>query len=154
MLKIGRLLSATAGVILASTGVFAAPLPSSSAPDISFSVFFNPGAASLTKEGREIVAIAARQFVAFREDHPAAQLFVTGETDGQDSASLSKARIGAVRNQLVRDGVQRKFVSAGEQPSVHAAPVRLLESLDRRVSISIQENLIVGRLKAAPGDRP
>jgi outer membrane protein OmpA-like peptidoglycan-associated protein len=144
MLKITPLLVATTGFLLAGGNVFGMPLRLSE-PDISFSVFFDPGAASLSKEGREIVAIAAMQFAAFHKGHTTARIFVNSETDGQDSASLSKARIAAVRDQLARDGIQRKFVSASEQPSIHAAPIRLLESLDRRVSISIQDSVIIGQ---------
>jgi hypothetical protein len=65
---------------------------------------------------------------------------VSAETDDQDSASLSIKRIKTVSDQFVRDGIQKKYVSEDEQPSVHAKSVRLLESLDRRVSISIQES--------------
>ena len=68
------------------------------------------------------------------------------ETDDQGSAPLSIERIEAVGNQLARDGVQKKFISADEQPSVHAESVHLLERLDRRVSISIQEDPDTGRI--------
>jgi hypothetical protein len=71
---------------------------------------------------------------------------VTSETDGQGNESLSNDRLKAVGDQLVRDGVERTFVSVDEQPSDHAEPIRLLESLDRRVSIDIQENPVIGRL--------
>ncbi|HUE65287.1 MAG TPA: hypothetical protein VMO78_13010 [Rhizomicrobium sp.] len=145
MLKITPLLVAATGFLVAGTNVFAMPQRLTE-PDISFSVFFDRGAASLSKEGREIVAIAAMRFEVFHKDHTTAQIFVNSETDGQDSASLSKARIAAVRDQLARDGIQRKFVSASEQPSTHAAPIRLLESLDRRVSISIQDSVVLGQM--------
>ena len=146
MSKTTPLVIATVGILLASTNLFAMPPQPASRPDISFSVFFDPGAGSLSKEGREIVAIAARQFAAFHKDHTTAHIFVNSETDNQDSAFLSKARITAVRDQLARDGIQGKYVSEGQQPSIHAAPVRLLESLDRRVSINIQESVVMGRI--------
>jgi hypothetical protein len=122
------------------------PLRASNPPDISFSVFFDPGAASLTKEGREIISVVAKRFAATHNRHSTAYLFVTTDTGVQDNASVSNERIKAVSNQLVRDGIRRQFVSADEHPSVHAEPVRLLESLDRRVSISIQENPVTGRI--------
>ena len=122
------------------------PLRASRSPDISFSVFFEPGAASLTKEGREIVLVAAKRFAATHNRHSAAQIFVTCETDDKDSTSLSNERIKAVSDQLVRDGIRRQFVSADEYPSVRAEPVQLLEWLDRRVSISIQETPVTGRI--------
>jgi hypothetical protein len=145
MPKISPLLLATTVIFVASTSVFGMPLRVSSAPDISFSVFFDPGAASLSKEGQEIISVAAKRFAATHSRHPAAHIFVTSETNDQDSASLSNERIKAVGNQLVRDGIQRKFFSVDVQPSVHAEPVRLLEWLDRRVSISIQEDPVIAR---------
>jgi hypothetical protein len=115
-------------------------------PDTSFSVFFDPGAATLSKEGEEIVSVASKRFSGTHGRHAAARIYITSETDGQGSASLSNERVKAVCDQLVHDGVQRKFVSVDEQPSNHAEPVRLLESLDRRVSIDIEDNSVIGRL--------
>jgi hypothetical protein len=146
MRYISRLLWATTVVFAASTSAFGIPLRASSSPNTSFSVFFQPGAASLTKEGREIVSIAAKRFAATHGRNSAAHIFVISETDDQDSASLSIGRVKAVGDQLERDGVQGKYISEDEQPSVHAEPVRLLEWLDRRVSISIQENPDTGRI--------
>jgi outer membrane protein OmpA-like peptidoglycan-associated protein len=147
MLRISPLLLATTVIFFtASINVFGMPLRASSAPNLSFSVFFDSGGASLTKEGREIISVAAKRFAATHSRHSAAHIFVTAETDDQDSASLSIERIKAVGNQLVRDGIQRKFVSADEHPSVHAEPVRLEEWLNRRVSISIQENPVIARI--------
>lgn len=149
MLKIAPLLLVTTVVFIASTSVFGmslrAPSAPESGPDVSFSVFFDSDAASLSKEGREIISLAAKRFAVTHSRH-SAYLLIASETDGQDSASLSNARIQAVVNQLVRDGIQRKFVSVAEQPSVHSEPVRLLEWLDRRVSISIHENPVTGRV--------
>ena len=138
MLKLSTILLATAVVTAASTTVLGMPQPAPS--DTSFSVFFEPGGAALSKEGREIISLAAKRFRATHDLHPAAHIFVTSETDDQDSASLCVERIKAVSHQLAHDGIQAKFVSADEQTSVHAKSVRLLEWLDRRVSISIQEN--------------
>ena len=149
MPKIAPLLLVTTVVFIASTSAFGmslrAPSAPESGPDVSFSVFFDSGAASLSKEGREIVSLAAKRFAVTHSRHPA-YLLIASETDSQDSASLSNARIQAVVNQLARDGIQRKFVSVAEQPSVHSEPVRLLEWLDRRVSISIRENPVTGRV--------
>ena len=149
MLKIAPLLLVTTVFFIASTSVFGmspgAPSAVESGPDVSFSVFFESGAASLSKEGREIISLAAKRFAVTHSRH-SAYLLIASETDNQDSASLSNARIQAVVNQLVRDGIQRKFVSVAEQPSVHSEPVRLLEWLDRRVSISIHENPVTGRV--------
>ena len=140
------LLLATTVVFATSTSVFGVPLRPSSAPDSSFSVFFDPGAASLSKEGREIISVAAERFAGARNRHPTANMLVTSESDDEDSASLSNERIKAVGNQLVSDGIPREFVSEEEHRSVHAESVRLLEALNRRVSISIQENAVIGRL--------
>ena len=145
MPKIAPFLLATTMILAASTSVFGMPLRASSAPDMSFSVFFDPGAASLSKEGREIISVAAKRFAASNSRH-SAYLLVSSETGNQDNESLANERIQAVVNQLVRDGIQRIFVRADEQPSVHSEPVRLLEWLDRRVSISIQENPVTGRV--------
>ena len=109
-------------------------------PYTSFRVFFDPAGASLSKEEREFISIATKRFAVTHSRNPAAHIFVISETDDQGSASLSIERIEAVGNQLARDGVQKKFISADEQPSVHAESVHLLERLDRRVSISIQDN--------------
>ena len=138
MLKPSTLLLATAVALSASTAVFGMPQPAPS--DTSFSVFFEPDGAALSKEGRQIISLAAKQFRATHNLHPAAHIFVSSETDDQDSASLSIERIKAVSNQLSRDGIQAKFVTADQQASAHAKSIRLLEWLDRRVSISIQEN--------------
>jgi outer membrane protein OmpA-like peptidoglycan-associated protein len=124
---------------MASTSVFGIPARAATAPDISFSVFFDPGAASLPKEGREIISVVAKQFAATHDSHSAARIIVSSETDDQASVTLSNERIKAVSTQLVRDGIPGKFVSVGEKPTVHADPMRLLQSLDRRVSIGIQE---------------
>ena len=140
MPRLSPLLLLTTVFFAASTSVFGMPQRAPSPPDITFSVFFDPGGATLSKEGREIISVAAKRFAAAHSLHPAAHILVTSETDDQDRASLSIARLNAVSNQLARDGIQRKFVRADEQPSVHPEPVRLLEWLDRRVSISIQEN--------------
>lgn len=146
MPSISPLLCATAILFLAGTSAFAIPPSAPASGDISFAVFFNPGAAALSKEGRQIISVAARRFVATHNRHSAARIIVTSEADDQDSASLSNERIQAVSNQLVRDGVQRKLVSADDHPGVHNQAVRLEEWLDRRVSINIQDEPVVGRL--------
>ena len=146
MSKVSPLLFATTFVLVASTSVFGMPAGAAVTPDTSFSVFFDPGVATLSKEGQEIVSVAAKRFAGTQSQHSAARISITSETDGQGNESLSNERAKAVGDQLVRDGVQRKFVSVDEQPSDHAEPVRLLESLDRRVSIDIEENYVVGRL--------
>jgi outer membrane protein OmpA-like peptidoglycan-associated protein len=146
MPKISPLLLLTAMIFTASTRVFGMPQTAPSPPDLSFSVFFDPGGATLSNEGREIISIAAKRFAATHSRYPAAHIFVNGETNDQDSAFLSIERAKAVGNELVRNGIQRKFVSVGEQPNVHSEPVRLLEWLDRRVSISIEQNPVSGRI--------
>lgn len=146
MAKISPLLFASTVIFTASTSVFGMPLRASSAPDISYNVFFNPGAASLPQEGREIISVVAKRFEATHDRHSAARIIVSSESDDQASVSLANQRIKAVSTQLVRDGIPDKFVSVGEKPTVHADPVRLLESLDRRVSIGIQENSVIGGL--------
>jgi outer membrane protein OmpA-like peptidoglycan-associated protein len=148
MSKLSPLLLATTVILTTSTSVFGMPQKVSSPSDssFSFSVFFDPGRATLSKEGREIISVVAKRFAATHSRNPAAHIFVTSETDDQDSASLSIERIKVVGNQFARDGIPRKFISADEQPSVHAEPVRLLEWLDRRVLINIQENPDTGRI--------
>jgi outer membrane protein OmpA-like peptidoglycan-associated protein len=146
MAKLSPLLFAATFIFTASTSVFGMPLRASSAPDISFSVFFDPGAASLPKEGQEIISVVAKRFAATHDGHSAARIIVSSETDDQASVSLSNERVKAVSTQLVRDGIPGKFVSVGAQPTVHADAVRLLQSLDRRVSIGIQENSVIGGL--------
>jgi outer membrane protein OmpA-like peptidoglycan-associated protein len=146
MTKFSPLLLLTSVIFTASTSVFGMPQRASSPPDLSFSVFFDPGGATLSTDGREIISVAAERFAVAHGRYPAAHMFVSGETNDQDSASLSIERVEAVGNELVRDGVQRKFVSVDQKPSVHSEPVRLVEWLDRRVSISIQENPVPGRI--------
>jgi outer membrane protein OmpA-like peptidoglycan-associated protein len=146
MPKISPLLLLTTVVLTASTSVFGVPQRAANPPDLSFSVFFDPGGATLSKEGREIVSVAAKRFAAIHSRYPAAHMFVNGETNDQDSASLSIERVEAVGNELGRNGIQRKYVTVDERPSLHSEPVRLLEWLDRRVSISIQENPVSGRI--------
>lgn len=145
MLKIAPVLLVTTMLFAASTSGFGMTPSAPGAPDTSFSVFFNPGTAALSKEGREIISVAARRFAAVHDRQPV-YLAVSSETSDQDNASLSNARIEAVVNQLIHDGIQRKSVSTGGQPSIHSEPVRLLEWLDRRVSISIQEMPANGRI--------
>jgi hypothetical protein len=131
---------------MASISVFGMPATAAMAPDISFSVFFDPGVATLSKEGEEIVSVAAQRFAGIHGQHSAARISILSQTDGQGNDFLSIERAKAVSDQLVHDGVQRNFVSVDEQPSKHSEPVRLLESLDRRVSIGIQENSVIGGL--------
>jgi outer membrane protein OmpA-like peptidoglycan-associated protein len=146
MPKLPSLLLASAVVFTTNTSVFGMPLEASGTSDRSFGVFFDPGAASLSKEGREIISVVAEQFAATHRRDSAEHILLTSDTDVQDSAALSNERITAVGNQLVRDGIQKKFFAADEHPSVHAEAIRLEEALDRRVSISIQENRVIGRL--------
>jgi outer membrane protein OmpA-like peptidoglycan-associated protein len=146
MSKISPLLFATTAILVTSASVFGMSPRATLAPDSSFSVFFDPGVATLSKEGQEIVSVAAKRFAGTHSQHSAARISITSETDGQGNESLSNERAKAVGDQLVRDGVKRNFVSVDERPSDHAEPIRLLESLDRRVSIDIEENSVIGRL--------
>ena len=151
MPRISTFLWATTVIFAASTSAFGMPasgkpMSASGPPDTSFNVFFDPGAASLSKEGREIISVAAKRFAATHGRHSAAHILLASETDDQDKASLSTERIRAVSNQLVRDGIQRKFVSAVQHSGDHAEPVSLLEWQHRRISISIQENPVIARL--------
>ena len=151
MPRISPFLWATTVVFVASTSAFGMPASgkpmwASGAPDTSFNVFFDPGAASLSKEGREIISEAAKRFAATHSRHSKAHILLASETDDQDRASLSTERIRAVSNQLVRDGIQEKFVSAVQHSGGHAEPVSIREWQHRRVSISIQENPVIARL--------
>src|ERR1700691_2999855 len=108
MLRISRFLWATTVIFAASTSAFGMPasgkpMSASGAPEMSYSVFFDPGAASLSKEGREIISVAAKRFAATHGRHSAAHILLASETDDQDKASLSTERIKAVSNQLVQD---------------------------------------------------
>jgi outer membrane protein OmpA-like peptidoglycan-associated protein len=151
MPRISPFLWATTLIFAASTSVFGMPasgkpMSASAALDTSFNVFFDPGAASLSNEGRKIISVAAMRFAATHSRHSAAHILLDSETDDQDRASLSTERIRAVSTQLVRDGIQRKFVSAVQHSSGHPEPVSLREWQTRRISISIQENPVVARL--------
>jgi outer membrane protein OmpA-like peptidoglycan-associated protein len=146
MSKISPLLFGTTAILVTSASVFGMSPRAALTPDSSFSVFFDPGVATLSKEGQEIVSVAAKRFAGTHSQHSAARISITSETDGQGNESLSNERTKAVGDQLIRDGVQKNFVSVGERPSDHAEPIRLLESLDRRVSIEIEENSVIGRL--------
>jgi hypothetical protein len=137
---------ATTVIFTASTCVFGMPSRASSPADISFSVFFDPGATFLSKEGREIISVAAKRFATTHGRHSAARVFITGETHGQQSASLANARIKAVGELLVRDGLQEEFVSAVVSPSGHTEPLSLQQWQNRRVLISIHENPAIARL--------
>jgi hypothetical protein len=115
MRRISPFLWVTTVIFATSTSAFGMPASgkptsASGAPDTSYSVFFDPGAASLTKEGREIISVAAKRFGATHNRHSAAHILLASETDDQDKASLSTERIRAVSNQLVsnqlvRDGI-------------------------------------------------
>ena len=146
MPKLPSLLLASAVVFTTNTSVFGMPLEASGTSDRSFGVFFDPGAASLTKEGREIIAVAAERFAASHGRHSAARIVLASETDDQDKASLSTERIRAVSNQLARDGIQKKFVSAVQYSGGHAEAAGLREWQHRRILISIQENPVIARL--------
>jgi len=151
MSRISPLLWAATVIFTASTSVSGMPSRASSAQDISaldisFSVFFDAGAVSFSKEGREIISVAAKQFAATHSRNSAARVVLTGESDDQENASLLNERIKAVGHQLVRDGIQAKYVSAVERPSGHAEPLSLREWQHRRVSISIHENRVIARL--------
>ena len=122
------------------------PMGAASAPDSSFSVFFDTGAASLTKEGREIISVAAKRFAASHGRHSAAHIVLASETDDQDKPSLSTERIRAVSHQLVRDGIPEKFVRAVQYSGGHAEVAGLWEWQRRRILISIQENPVMARL--------
>jgi hypothetical protein len=146
MSKRSPLLFAIAAILVASTSAFGMPLRADRTPDISFSVFFNPGVAILSKEGREITSVAAKRFTGTHSHQSAARISVISETDDQGNGSLSIDRVKAVRDQLVLDGVEKNLVSVNEHLSDHAEPIRLLQSLDRRVSIDIEENSVIGHL--------
>ena len=130
--------------LAAGTEISGTPAATSTAPDPSFCVFFDPGTASLSKEGREILAVAAKRFAA-AQSHQSIYLLVSSETGGRGNTFLSSQRLKAVVNALTGDGVQKKFVIAYAQPAVGLQPVRLAEWQDRRVSISIQHNPVPGR---------
>ena len=146
MPRISHLLWATALIFTGSASVSGMPSQASSTPDISFSVFFDPGTAALSKEGQEIISVAAKRFVATHSRHSAARLLLTCETDNRESASLSNERINAVGQQLARHGIQRKYVSTVGPPNIQADPPSLRESQHRRVSISIHVNSAIARL--------
>ena len=155
MPRISAFLWATTVAFIAGTSAFGMPASGTtkgassspeSFPDSSFGVFFDPGAASLTKEGREIISVAANRFAASHGRHSAARIVLASETDDQDKASLSTERIRAVSNQLVRDGIRKKFVSAVQYSGGHAEAAGLREWQHRRIVISIQENPVIARL--------
>jgi len=151
MSRISPLLWATAVFMSAGTSAFAmtsraANDGQANFPDPSFTVFFDPGTAAITKEGRDIILVVAKKFTAAHGHHTAARIIVTSESDDQESASLSNRRFKAVGHQLARDGVQGKYVRAIERPSNPAEPESLRGWQRRRVSISIHENHVIARL--------
>jgi hypothetical protein len=151
MSRISPLLWATAVILTAATSVSGMPsgetsIPDAGTPDPSFSVFFDPGAASISKEGREIISLVAKQFAAAHGRQAAARVVVTSESDDQVNPSLFNQRVKAVGRQLVRDGIPGKYVSAIERPNAQAEPLSLRQWQHRRVSISIHENRVIARL--------
>ena len=145
MLKLMPLLL-VATVAVSGTGAFAIPSTTVGAPSVAFAVFFDPAAASLSKEGREIVLVAAKQFALSHGRDSAARIVLGTESDAHVSAALSNARVNSVNRELLRDGIQKRFIGSEQQTNAHADAVRLEEDLDQRVSISIRENFVVGRL--------
>jgi hypothetical protein len=151
MSRISPLLWATAVILTAATSVSGMPSGASSisdagTPDSSFSIFFDPGAASISKEGREIISLVAKQFAAAHGRQAAARVVVTSESDSQENPSLLNQRVKAVGRQLVRDGIPGKYVSAIERPNAQVEPLSLRQWQQRRVSISIHENRVIARL--------
>lgn len=151
MPRIPPLLWATAVILTAATSVSGMPsgassIPDAGTPDSSFSIFFDPGAASISKEGREIISLVAKQFAAIHGRQAAARVVVARESDSQENPSLLNERVKAVGRQLVHDGIPGKYVSAIERPNAHIEPLSLQQWQHRRVSISIHENRVIARL--------
>jgi hypothetical protein len=145
MLKISFLLAAMSMAFMTSTGVSAAPFKASGgAQDVSFSVFFSPEGAYLSKEGRAIVSIAAGRFVLTHSDNLTARVFVSSEIGDEKSASWSNARVRAVGKQLVRDGVPGGFIRFAYHRG-NAEPFGLGNWQSRRVAISIRPNAFIAR---------
>jgi outer membrane protein OmpA-like peptidoglycan-associated protein len=106
--------------------------------EISFNIFFDSGKASLTDEGRELVAAAAKQFA--RDHGRDAHIFLIGNADSASDGALSKDHIVAVRSELVHDGVRLGSISAKQSPRAQSMPITLQEWENRRVIIAVRAN--------------
>ncbi len=123
----------------------------------SFLVFFDLGSAALTRDGRETVAEAAREY----QQTGAARLSLAGHADSSgDAASnlrFSERRVEAVRRELVRLGVPREAITAVAQgegvPLIETAD-GTREARNRRVEIVVPQAPAVAQAPPPPASPP
>jgi hypothetical protein len=120
-------------------------------------VFFDLGSAALTRDGRETVAEAAREY----QQTGAARLSLAGHADSSgDAASnlrFSERRVEAVRRELVRLGVPREAITAVAQgegvPLIETAD-GTREARNRRVEIVVPQAPAVAQAPPLPASPP
>jgi hypothetical protein len=135
-----------AAILVSSIPASGMSAKNSAVEDSSFSVFFDPDGTSLSKDGRTIVAIAAKRFAVRHNLSPAAHIFLIASPGSSKRPSVSNGRMVTISNALVQDGVRGQFVSVVERPGNLDVPISLQEWQNRRVSIIIRDNRDSARL--------
>ena len=125
--------------VAAPAAVVAPPPPPPAAHP--YEVYFEFDRATLTPDARQVVQQAAQNALQGN----ATQIVATGHTDtvGTDSynLALSKRRAGAVRTELIHDGVSENLISTsgvGENELAVQTGPNVNEPRNRRVEITVQ----------------
>ena len=123
----------------------------------SFLVFFDLGSAALTRDGRETVAEAARDY----QRTGAARLSLAGHADSSGAAAsnlrLSERHTGAVWRELVRLGVPGEAITAvpqGEDVPLVETADGTREARNRRVEIVVPQAPAVAQAPPPPASPP
>jgi OmpA-OmpF porin, OOP family len=119
----------------------AAPPPAPAPVAHPYEVYFEFDKATLTPDARQVVQQAAQNALQGNATH----IVATGHTDtvGTDSynLALSKRRAGAVRTELIHDGLQDNMISTdgvGENGLAVPTGQNVNEPRNRRVEITVQ----------------
>jgi outer membrane protein OmpA-like peptidoglycan-associated protein len=119
----------------------AAPPPPAPPAAHPYEIYFEFDKATLTPDARQVVQQAAQNALQGN----ATQIVATGHTDtvGSDSynLALSKRRAGAVRTELIHDGVAGNLISTngvGENDLAVQTGQNINEPRNRRVEITVQ----------------
>ena len=140
------LATACAALLLAACGdrtqaVVAAASPDTPQPARNFMLFFGNDHANVTPESEAVVQEAARVARA----HPSARITVAGNADtwgdGAYNRALSRRRAEAVRDALIRDGVNQASIAVeghGEDVLLVSTKDGVREPKNRRVEIIVQ----------------
>jgi len=140
------LATACAALLLAACGdrtqaVVAAASPNTPQPARNFMLFFGNDHANVTPESEAVILEAARAAKA----NPNARITVSGNADtwgdGVYNMSLSQRRAEAVRDALVRDGVNQASIAVvgrGEDALLISTKDGVREPKNRRVEIIVQ----------------